>query len=113
MKKIEHKIKKGDIFVLENLEAFGHEQKGIRPHIVVTQIIDNVATISPCTTSLRKRKYTTEIFPDKNNNLKKKSFVLISQSFAVDINFLNHKIGHLSQEDIFKIQLEYIKYVSD
>lgn len=113
MKKTAPKITKGDIFVLNNLDAFGHEQKGIRPHVIVTQVTGKTVTVAPCTTSAKVRKYTVEIIPTKSNHLHEKSFVLISQAFAADISILSKKIGHLDQADIFRIQLEYVKYVTD
>jgi mRNA-degrading endonuclease toxin of MazEF toxin-antitoxin module len=113
MKKIVPKIAKGDIFVLSNLDAFGYEQKGTRPHVVVTQVTGGTVTISPCTTSTKVKKYTVEIAPSKSNCLHEKSFVLIAQAFATDISILIQKIGHLDQEDILRIQLEYVKYVTD
>ncbi len=113
MKKTAPKIEKGDIFVLSNLDAFGHEQKGLRPHVVVTQVTGGTVTIAPCTTSLKVRKYSVEITPSKSNGLHEKSFILISQAFAADSSILIQKIGHLDSEDILRIQLEYVKYVTD
>ncbi len=113
MKRTVHKIEKGDIFVLTNLDAFGHEQKGLRPHVIVTQVTGGTVTVAPCTTSAKSRKYTVEIVPTKSNHLHEKSFVLISQAFAADISILSKKIGHLDQADIFRIQIEYVKYVTD
>ena len=39
MQKIIHKkIKKGDVWVVENINAMGHMQGGVRPHVIVTQV---------------------------------------------------------------------------
>ena len=113
MKKIELKVKKGDIFVLGNLEAFGHEQKGNRPHVVVTQVTGGTVTIAPFTTSNSIRKYSVKINPDDSNHLNYASYVLISQAFASDTSLLVDRIGSLSSEDILRVQLEYVKYVTD
>ena len=113
MKKIEHKIIKGDIFVLSNPEAFGHEQKGVRPHVVVTQVTGKTVTIAPFTTSANVKKYSVKISPDDNNHLTSISYVLISQAFVSDISLLKNKVGNLKSEDILKVQLEYVKYVTD
>ena len=113
MKKIEPKINKGDIFVLNNLQAFGHEQKGARPHVVVTQITGKTVTIAPFTTSTNVKKYSVKISPDNINHLTLISYVLISQAFASDISLLTNKVGNLKSEDILKVQLEYVKYVTD
>ena len=108
-----HKIKKGDIYIINNFEAFGHEQKGIRPHVVVTQVTLGTVTVAPCTTSTKIKQYTVEIKPDTQNNLEKKSNVLIAQAFATDTSLLSKKIGNLAITDILRIQLEYVKYVTD
>ena len=113
MQKTVPKIKKGDIYVLVHSGAFGHEQKGTRPHVVVTQVTGGTVTIAPCTTTKKNRKYTVEIQPDKENHLDKVSFVLISQAFASDTSGLGKKVGHLTLSDILRIQLEYVKYVTD
>jgi mRNA-degrading endonuclease toxin of MazEF toxin-antitoxin module len=93
MQKMVPKIKKGDIFVMANLGAEGHEQKGTRPHVVVTQVTGGTVTVAPCTTVKKNRKYTIEIKPDSHNHLDKISFVLISQAFAPDTSFLGKKLG--------------------
>lgn len=116
MQKTGHKnIKKGDVWVIENPNATGHTQNGRRPHVVVTQVTGETVTVAPCT-SINKRthqKYTVEIKPTKGNGLDKTSFVLLAQSFAADVSLLQKKIGHLDQNEITRIQLEYVKYVTD
>jgi len=108
------KIQKGDVYYVENSGAIGHIQNGIRPHVIVTQVTGETVTVAPCT-SKRKlhRKYVVEILPTSENGLKVTSFVLLSQSFAADVSFLQNKIGHLDQNEIIRIQLEYVKYVTD
>ena len=116
MQKIEHRnIQKGDIWLIENIDAVGHVQNGIRPHVVVTQVTGETVTVAPCT-SIKKRvhqKYVVEISPTKNNGLRTISFVLLAQSFAADVSLLEKKIDHLDQNEIARIQLEYVKYVTD
>lgn len=113
MQKNVPKIRKGDIFVIDNISAEGHEQKGIRPHVVVTQVTEGTVSVAPCTTSSKIKKYSVLLLPDEQNHLFKKSYVLIAQAFAVDLSFLTEKIGHLDETDIFRIQIEYIKYITD
>jgi mRNA-degrading endonuclease toxin of MazEF toxin-antitoxin module len=113
MPKIVPKIKKGDIFILQNFDANGHEQQGKRPHVIVTQITGGTVTVAPCTTSVKIRKYTVELKPDKENHLERVSFVLIAQAFASDVSFLGTKIGSVTISDMMRIQLEYVKYVTD
>ncbi|MBP6881546.1 MAG: type II toxin-antitoxin system PemK/MazF family toxin [Candidatus Pacebacteria bacterium] len=113
MQEKRHKIAKGDIFIVNNTDANGHEQKGVRPHVVVTQVTGSTVTVAPCTTSTIVRKYSVLLLPDAQNHLHRKSYVLIAQAFAADVSFLGEKIGHLDTEDILRIQLEYVKYVTD
>ena len=115
MPKTEHKnIKKGDVWIIENTNAVGHMQNGKRPHVVVTQVTGETVTVAPCT-SVQKthQKYTVEILPTEENGLDTTSFVLLAQSFAADVSLLQKKIGHLDQNEIARIQLEYVKYVTD
>ena len=114
MKKIEHSnIKKGDIWIITNPNSVGHMQKGMRPHVIVTQITGDTVTVAPCTSIEKRIKYAVEIIPSTSNGLDKKSFVLLSQSFAADTSLLENKIGRLNENDILRIQLEYVKYVTD
>src|ERR1035437_549044 len=116
MQKITHKkIQKGDIWVVENINAMGHMQGGVRPHVVVTQVTGETVTVAPCTSVSKKanQKYVVEILPTKENGFSTISFVLLAQSFAADTSLLEKKIGHLDQNEIARIQLEYVKYVTD
>ncbi|MFA6392822.1 MAG: type II toxin-antitoxin system PemK/MazF family toxin [Candidatus Paceibacterota bacterium] len=116
MQKTTHKIiKKGDVWVVENTNSVGHIQNGIRPHVIVTQITGETVTVAPCTSSKGRisQKYVIEIAPTEVNGLSRISFVLLSQSFAADISLLQKKLGHLDQNEIARIQLEYVKYVTD
>ncbi len=116
MQKTTHKkIQKGDVWLIENTNAIGHIQNGIRPHVVVTQVTGETVTVAPCSSSKKKvgQKYVIEIFPTETNGLTTISFVLLAQSFAADISFLQNKLGHLDENEIARIQLEYVKYVTD
>ncbi len=114
MQNKEHKkIKKGDVWIVTNPNTIGHIQKGLRPHVVVTQVTGQTVTVAPFTSVEKKLKYVVEVKPTKENGLDKKSYVLLSQSFAADISLLATKIGSLDENDIIRIQFEYVKYVTD
>jgi len=100
---------------VKNTNSVGHIQNGIRPHVIVTQITGETVTVAPCTSSKGRitQKYVVEISPTEVNGLSRTSFVLLSQSFAADISLLQKKLGHLDQNEIARIQLEYVKYVTD
>jgi mRNA-degrading endonuclease toxin of MazEF toxin-antitoxin module len=116
MPKTKHKnIQKGDVWLIDNANAIGHMQKGIRPHVVVTQVTGETVTVAPCTSVQKKahQKYVLEILPTEHNGLTMISFILLSQSFAADVSLLQEKIGHLEENEIARVQLEYVKYVTD
>jgi mRNA interferase MazF len=115
MPKTGHKnIEKGDVWIIENTNAVGHMQNGKRPHVVVTQVTGETVTVAPCTSRKNiNKKYVVEILPTKENGLDTVSLVLLAQSFAADISLLQKKIGRLDQNEIARIQLEYVKYVTD
>lgn len=116
MQKTEHKsIQKGDVWLIDNANAVLHMQKGIRPHVIVTQVTGETVTVAPCTSVQKKahQKYVVEILPTEHNGLAMISFVLLYQSFAADISLLQEKIGRLDENEIARIQLEYVKYVTD
>ena len=116
MQKTKHKnIQKGDVWLIDNVNAVGHIQKGIRPHVVVTQVTGGTVTVAPCTSVQKKvhQKYVVEILPTEHNGLTMISFVILSQSFAADESLLQEKIGHLNENEIAHIQLEYVRYVTD
>lgn len=116
MQKTKHKdIRKGDVWLIDNVNAVLHVQKGIRPHVIVTQVTGETVTVAPCTSVQKKihQKYVIEILPTKHSGLTMISFILLSQSFAADVSLLQKKIGHLDENEIARIQLEYVKYVTD
>jgi mRNA-degrading endonuclease toxin of MazEF toxin-antitoxin module len=115
MQNTAHKtVKKGDVWLVENMNAAGYVQNGIRPHVIVTQVTGETVTVAPCTSKNKShRKYVIEISPTADNGFNVTSFVLLAQSFAADLTFLQKKIGHLDQNEINRIQLEYVKYVTD
>ena len=115
MQNTKHKsIHKGDVWIIDNANAVGRMQKGVRPHVVVTQVTGDTVTVAPCTSAPKKNhQYVLEILPTKQNGLTMISFVLLSQSFAADTRLLRENIGHLDENEITRIQLEYVKYVTD
>ncbi len=47
-------IQKGDVWLIENTDAIGHMQNGMRPHVVVTQVTGETVTVAPCTSVHKK-----------------------------------------------------------
>jgi mRNA interferase MazF len=106
--------KKGDIHLFENINAEGFVQKGMRPHLVVVSVVKNIATLAPLTSSAKRTTmpYSVVITPDIENKLHSSSVALLSQVLTCDVSALGAKIGHLSNEDMLKIQVEFIKMIS-
>jgi mRNA-degrading endonuclease toxin of MazEF toxin-antitoxin module len=92
------------VWLAENLAAHGHAQRGIRPHVVVTQVSGQTVTVAPCTSQgkRQKEKYVVEIEPTAENGLDVISYVLLSQSFAADLSFFQKKISMLDQVEVLK-----------
>ena len=78
MQKTKHKvIRKGDVWIVDNANAVGHMQKGLRPHVVVTQVTGETVTVAPCTSAPKKNhQYVLKILPTEQNGLTMISYVL-------------------------------------
>jgi mRNA-degrading endonuclease toxin of MazEF toxin-antitoxin module len=117
MQNLKHNIKKGDVWLFENINAIGSMQKGVRPHAVVTQVTEKTVSVAPCSSSKKRKgqKFSIEIEPTKNNGLDSVSYVVLTQSFTADPSLFEgkKKIGHLDEFDILRIQAEFVKYVTE
>jgi mRNA-degrading endonuclease toxin of MazEF toxin-antitoxin module len=107
-------IKKGDIFLFENNNAEGFVQKGLRPFLVVVSVVNNIATLAPLTSSAKRNSFPFSVLiePDEHNKLDKVSFALLPQIITADVNWLGPKVGRLNEEDLNKVQLEFIRMIS-
>ena len=95
-------MKKGDIWVIDAGNFDGHEQSGIRPAVIVTNVTGPTVVVIPCTTNVKALKFqhTIELFPTKENNLTVNSIAMVFQIRAIDIKRLKNKVGKLSTNEL-------------
>ena len=99
--KFQIKIKRGDIYIVDLRECFGSEQGGIRPALVVQNIIGNRYShtlLIACITSKANKKHhlpTHYILPD-NVGLNLNSMVMMEQIRVIDEKRIVKYIGKLS-----------------
>jgi len=94
------KIMKGDIYLVEIPAGQGHEQSGLRPVIVLSDINAGIVSIIPFTSNFHSLKYsyTIKIGSSESNGLKADSVALVFQLRAIDRKRLKIKIGMVESE---------------
>jgi len=100
-------MNKGSICLIEFLSFKGHEQKGLRPAIILSQEVANLVIVIPLTTKLEAKEYnySIEINPSEKNKLKKTSIAMVFQLRAVDKRKIKNKTGEIEKEILDKINL--------
>lgn len=98
-------MKKGEVWIADIPELGGHEQKGVRPIVIVADTQTTVAIVIPCTSNLRALQLpaTLLIEPSPTNGLKTSSIALILQLRAIDKKRLKKKIGIIERFTIKEI----------
>jgi mRNA interferase MazF len=92
-------MKNGDIWLVDLSDTKGHEQKGVRPAIVVGGA-NGLTVVVPCTTTLSTARFshTYSISPSSHNGLDADSIVLVFQIVALDRDRFRHQIGTISEQ---------------
>lgn len=105
-------MKKGEIWIVDAGVSDGHEQFGVRPAVVVSDVVGSTVIVIPCTTNSKALKYpfTIELRSSKTNNLDVDSIALVFQIRAIDVKRLKNKIGSLSRSDL-KLVNQQIKKI--
>ncbi len=108
-------MKQGDIYLTNLNPIKGHEQKGIRPVLIIQNDIlnKNLSTtiIIPITSNLKaKDSLITWFLSKKESKLKKDSVMLLFQIRTIDKKRLIKKIGHLKESKcrLIKQQLNFV-----
>ena len=103
-------IKRGDIFIA-NLEPIkGHEQKGIRPVLIIQNNTYNqyspVTIVAAITSKIFSKEYPTNVFISKaESGLDKESTILLNQIRTIDKIRLIKKINSLNAFIMEKVDL--------
>lgn len=93
-------FRRGDVLLVDFGEAFGSEQGGIRPAIVIQNDIGNIyaPTIIVCaiTSRIKKEEPTHAALLHHDSGLVKDSIVLCEQIKTIDKRRVIKKYGHIS-----------------
>lgn len=89
------KIRRGDVCFVNLTGAFGHEQSGIRPAIVLVLTKTSIAVVIPLTTNLDALRFTNTITIEatKRNGLTEASVALLFHIRAVDSRRIEQRCG--------------------
>jgi len=103
-------IKRGDIFYADLSPVVGSEQGGIRPVIIIQNDVGNryspTVIVSAITSQINKAKLPTHVeISSEEYGLNKDSVVLLEQVRALDKRRLKEKIGHMTDEDMIKVDV--------
>lgn len=102
-------VKRGDIFYADLSPTVGSEQGGIRPVIVIQNDLGNkyspTVIVAAITSKIIKAKLPTHVeISAEAYGLNRDSVVLLEQIRTIDKKRLREKIGHMTDEDMKKIQ---------
>ncbi|HAR84511.1 MULTISPECIES: type II toxin-antitoxin system PemK/MazF family toxin [Clostridium] len=103
-------IKRGDIFYADLSPVVGSEQGGIRPVIIIQNDVGNryspTVIVSAITSQINKAKLPTHVeISSEEYGLNKDSVVLLEQVRTLDKRRLKEKIGHMTDEDMIKVDV--------
>ena len=92
-------MKNGDIWLVDLSDAKGHEQRGVRPAVVIGSA-NGLSLVVPLTGSMASARFshTTIISPDSHNGLDTESIALVFQIVALDRDRFQHRIGAISEQ---------------
>lgn len=101
-------VKRGDIYYADLSPVIGSEQGGIRPVIIIQNDIGNkyspTIIVAAITSQINKAKLPTHVeISSEEYGLSRDSVVLLEQIRTIDKRRLKEKIGHMSDEDIKKV----------
>lgn len=107
------KIKRGEIYLVDLGEAFGSEQGGVRPVLVLQNNTGNAhshTVIVACISSkIESKEYkATHYYLDKSVGLKETSIVMLEQLRTIDINRIHFKIGKVKEYQMRQIEKKTI-----
>lgn len=101
-------VKRGDIFYADLSPVIGSEQGGIRPVIIIQNDIGNkyspTVIVAAITSQINKAKLPTHVeISSEEYGLNRDSVVLLEQVRTLDKKRLKEKIGHMTDEDMRKV----------
>ncbi len=101
-------VKRGDIFYADLSPVIGSEQGGVRPVLIVQNDIGNkyspTVIVAAITSQINKAKLPTHVEINATEyGITKDSVILLEQIRTIDKKRLKEKIGHLSDELMYRV----------
>ena len=92
-------MKNGDIWLVDLSDAKGHEQRGVRPAIIMGSA-NGLTLVVPLTSSMSSARFshTYILTPGPHNGLDADSIALVFQIVALDRDRFQHRIGAISEQ---------------
>lgn len=92
-------MRKGDIWLVDLSDAKGHEQRGVRPAVIVGSA-NGLVLVVPLTSRMASARFshTHIISPDTHNGLDTDSVALVFQIVALDRERFSHRIGTVGEQ---------------
>ncbi len=101
-------MRQGEIWKLYLDPVKGNEQSGRRPAVIVSGNMLNqylpIVIVCPLTTEIKNYKGNVILNPNKKNQLKEKSEVLIFHIRSVSKSRLKKKIGEIESAELMQIK---------
>jgi mRNA interferase MazF len=97
------KVAQRDVVLIDFEPTKGHEQKGVRPAIVISSddfAISGMIIVCPITSSIKNWAGSVVVLANKTNGLDVDSEVLVSQIRTVSLLRVIKKIGHIDQDQL-------------
>jgi mRNA interferase MazF len=97
-------MKNGAVWLVDLTDAKGHEQRGMRPAIIVGGA-NGLILVVPLTSSMGSARFshTLTISPDPHNGLNTESVALVFQIVALDRERFRHRIGAVNEQQCLAI----------
>ena len=99
-------MKKGEVWFVDIPQGSGHEQTGLRPVVVLSDVEADIVIVVPFTSNLQALRFphTVEAKPSAKNGLKATSVALVFQLRAIDKRRLIEKIGELEEDALRDVE---------
>lgn len=95
-------MKKGEVWVINSERSGGHEQSGVRPAVIVSDITARIVMVVPFTSNTRSLRFarTIQFEPNASNNLSVTSIAMVYQLRGIDVKRLVKKVGVLTAGEV-------------
>ena len=104
-------MRKGEIWLMNPGSPEGHEQAGMRPAAIFSDVVARVVMVVPLTSNARVLRFThtVELLPNSSNNLSVPSIAMVFQLRALDVKKLERHIGTMTSTEIKLLNREVKK----